>query len=94
MGTTTASEIDSSVRGGTHVSAQAQQTTDEPLIPEQLAHGDKQRNAPCPCGSNQKYKKCCGSAAAEAKRRQQQLLKTQDRLIERALQQQQQRQHQ
>lgn len=24
------------------------------------------RNAPCPCGSSQKYKKCCGSPRAEA----------------------------
>ena len=24
------------------------------------------RNAPCPCGSGRKYKKCCGSPTAEA----------------------------
>jgi len=25
------------------------------------------RNAPCPCGSGKKYKKCCGRAEAEKK---------------------------
>ncbi len=33
---------------------------DEPLRTEKT-----DRNAPCPCGSDQKYKKCCGSAVSK-----------------------------
>lgn len=32
------------------------------LNPPQIVKSDKTgRNAPCPCGSGKKYKKCCGS---------------------------------
>ena len=42
-------------------------TEDEEPLPEpvQPIHADPQarRNAPCPCGSGKKYKKCCGQGS-------------------------------
>ena len=34
--------------------------------PEPVRVEKVERNAPCPCGSGQKYKKCCGSNSAVA----------------------------
>ncbi|MBC8006284.1 MAG: SEC-C domain-containing protein [Verrucomicrobia bacterium] len=31
------------------------------LSPEPIKTDKIERNAPCPCGSGKKYKKCCGS---------------------------------
>ena len=33
---------------------------EQPAAPEQRQSDKVGRNAPCPCGSGKKYKKCCG----------------------------------
>ncbi|MHC4517401.1 MAG: SEC-C metal-binding domain-containing protein [Planctomycetota bacterium] len=40
-------------------------TADEPGIPIVESKPRVGRNAPCPCGSGRKYKKCCGSSAGK-----------------------------
>lgn len=39
-------------------------TQDVPLEEQPAANGKVRRNAPCPCGSGKKYKKCCWRQAA------------------------------
>jgi SEC-C motif-containing protein len=40
-----------------------------PLPETCVSPAEAPRNAPCPCGSGQKYKRCCGAAAPEVVRR-------------------------
>ena len=45
---------------GTALETRAEPTPDEPPIPIVETKPRFGRNAPCPCGSGRKYKKCCG----------------------------------
>jgi SEC-C motif len=55
----TVATIPASIRTNTPENAGAKQTQSEPASAPQFG-----RNSPCPCGSNQKYKRCCGHGAS------------------------------
>lgn len=52
-----ASAVSEATGGGTRTPAAGRRA---PVTPQQAPPNSKQRNAPCPCGSGRKYKKCCG----------------------------------
>ncbi|MCE5278129.1 MAG: SEC-C domain-containing protein [Planctomycetaceae bacterium] len=56
-------DLSKAARGKDDVAAEEELIKKTEKVPPIKGHEQVDRNAPCPCGSGKKYKKCCGAKA-------------------------------